>query len=350
MDFINSEVYKKIFAFHSATSNRIIARESGLLEFKEQFNWLSKDKYAKSMVAFANNKGGYIVFGIKDQPRELVGLQSNNFENTDEAKITAYLNDVFSPEIVFEKFVVEVRSKNIGVLYTHQAKYKPVVCSKNDNDLKESDIFYRYNARSERIKYPELKLLLDEIKIEERKSWMEHLEKISKIGPTNAAILDIMGGEINGRGGTLVIDKKLVSKLKFIKEGNFQEGGKPVLKLIGDVKPVSVVIGKGGKKSVSDLGVKITDDPNAPAVRLEEEEIIKKKYPLDYKTLTNGLLARYTNFKRNPQYHKLRKEFMKDKKLCRTRYLDPNNTEGSRKDFFSPAIYKKFDKHYTNKK
>ena len=130
----------------------------------------------------------------------------------------------------------------------------------------------------------------------------------------------------------------------------FQEGGKPVLKLIGDVKPVSVVVGRGGKKSISDVGVQITDDPNAPVVRLEEEEILKKKYPLDYKTLTNGLLTRYTNFKRNPQYHKLRKEFMKDKKLCRTRYLDPNNTDGSRKDFFSPAIYKKFDKHYTKKK
>jgi predicted HTH transcriptional regulator len=148
MDFVNSEVYKKIFAFHSATSNKIVARESGWLEFKEQFNWLSKDKYAKSMVAFANNKGGYIVFGIKDKPRELVGLQSNNFESTDEAKITAYLNDVFSPEIVFEKFIVEVRSKNIGVLYTHQAKYKPVVCSKNDNDLKESDIFYTWSQQS----------------------------------------------------------------------------------------------------------------------------------------------------------------------------------------------------------
>ncbi len=347
---MNSQDYKKIFVFQSSSSNKIISRESGWLEFKEQFNWLSKDKYAKSMVAFANNKGGYIVFGIKDKPRELVGLQSNNFESTDEAKITAYLNEVFSPEIIFEKLVIKVRSKNIGVLYAHQAKHKPIVCSKNDGDLKESDIFYRYNARSERIKYPELKTLLDEIKTEERKSWMEHLEKISKIGPTNTAILDVVGGEIKGRGGTLVIDRKLVPKLKFIKEGNFKESGKPVLKLVGDVKPVSVIVGKGGKKSVHDAGVQITDDPNAPAVRLEEEEILRKKYPLDYRTLTNGLLARYSDFKRNPKYHKLRKEFMKDKKLCRTRYLDPNNTEGTRKDFFSPAIYKKFDKHYTKKK
>ena len=350
MDLINSQDYKKIFIFHSSIANRLISRESSQLEFKESFNWLSKDKYAKSMAAFANNRGGFIIFGVKDQPRELVGLQSNNFEITDEAKITSYLNNVFSPEIIFEKFVVEIQSKNVGVLYTHQSSHKPVVCSKNDNELKESDIYYRYNAKSERIKYPELKLLLEQIKTEERKSWMEHFEKISKVGPTNAAILDIIGGEISGHGGTLVIDKKLIPKLKFIKEGNFQEKGKPVLKLIGDVRPVSVVIGKGGKKSVGDVGMQITDDPNAPAIRLEEEEILKRKYPLDYKILTNGLLARYTNFKRNPQYHKLRKEFKKDKKLCRTRYLDPNNLKGSRKDFYSPAIYKKFDKHYNKKK
>ena len=50
------------------------------------------------MVAFANNKGGYIVFGVKDKPRDLVGLKSNNFEDVDEAKITAYINSVFAPK------------------------------------------------------------------------------------------------------------------------------------------------------------------------------------------------------------------------------------------------------------
>ena len=79
MDFIHNPDYKKIFSFHATIRDRVMARESGWLEFKESFNWLSKDKYAKSMAAFANNKGGYIVFGIKDQPRELTGLQSKNF-------------------------------------------------------------------------------------------------------------------------------------------------------------------------------------------------------------------------------------------------------------------------------
>ncbi len=346
-DFQNSHDYKKMFTFHDSISNRITSRESGWLEFKESFDWGSKAKYAKSMAAFANNKGGYIVFGIRDKPRDMVGLQSNNFETTDEAKITAYLNNIFSPEIVFEKFTVTVQSKNIGILYTQQVKIKPVVCLKNDDELKEADIYYRYNARSEKIKYPEIKGLFEIAKEEERKSWMAHLEKISKIGPANAAIMDTIGGEITGRSGTLVIDKKLIPKLKFINEGSFKEGGKAVLRLIGDVKPVSIT---AKSEKTGGAGVQITDDQNAPAIRLEEEEILKKKYPLDYIALTKGLLVRYTDFKRNDKYHRLRKEFMKDTKLSKTRYLDPSNTKSSSKDFYSPLIYKKFDKHYSKSK
>jgi len=83
-----------------------------------------------------------------------------------------------------------------------------------------------------------------------------------------------------------------------------EEKGKPVLKLIGDVKPVSVVVGKSGKKSVGDIGMQITDGPNAPTIRLEEEEILEKKIQLDYDALTNGLRARYTNFKSNDCHQK----------------------------------------------
>lgn len=346
MDFEESKDYKRIFTFHGSIPNRIISREGGWLEFKESFNWGSKDKYAKSMAAFANNKGGYIIFGIKDKPRDLLGLQSDNFETTDEAKITAYLNSVFSPEILFEKFVITLHTKSVGILYTHQLKNKPAVCIKNDGELKEGDIYYRYNARTEKIKYPELKALLESIKEEERKNWMSHLERISQIGPTNVAIMDTVRGEISGKNGTLVIDKKLIPKLKFINEGNFKDGGKPVLRLVGDVKPVSFAAKPG---EAGGVGVRITEDVNAPAVRLEEEEILQKKYPLDYNALAKELTGRYKNFVRNPKFHRLRKEFKKDKKLCRTRYLDPSNLNSSKKDFYSKDIYKKFDEYYARK-
>lgn len=69
---------KKIFTFYDSINDRIISRESSWLEFKESFNWNSKDKYAKSMAAFSNTGGGYITYGIKDLPRDLVGLKSKN--------------------------------------------------------------------------------------------------------------------------------------------------------------------------------------------------------------------------------------------------------------------------------
>lgn len=68
MDLINSQDYKKIFVFHSSITNRIISRESSQLEFKESFNWLSKDKYAKSIAAFANNRGGFKFLGLRTNP------------------------------------------------------------------------------------------------------------------------------------------------------------------------------------------------------------------------------------------------------------------------------------------
>lgn len=57
----------KIFTLNS--KGHIKARESSTNEFKEAFNWSCKADYAKTMAAFANNKGGFLIFGIKDTPK-----------------------------------------------------------------------------------------------------------------------------------------------------------------------------------------------------------------------------------------------------------------------------------------
>ena len=100
---------------------KLTARESNAVEFKESFNWASKDKYARSIVSFANNRGGHLIFGVTNQPRRLVGLPGSNFETLDEAIITSYFNGLFYPEIHYEKFVLDVESKKVGVIYTHQS-------------------------------------------------------------------------------------------------------------------------------------------------------------------------------------------------------------------------------------
>jgi hypothetical protein len=342
MDFEKSKEYKKIFKFSASSGSRLTSREGVTIEFKESFNWGSKSEYGKTIAAFANNKGGFIVFGVKNKPRDLIGLQSNNFDDQDEAIITQYLNSVFSPEIDFEKSILDVRGKNIGILHISKSQNKPIVAIKNDGDIKEGEIYYRYTARSDKIKFPELKNLLDEIKSIEKERWMNLFERISLIGPENTALVNMAAGKIEGNTGTLVIDQKLIPKIKFIQEGKFKETGSPTLKLVGEVRPVSIASGssRGG-------GMRIADDPNAPAIRVKEDEMLEE-FNLEYRALTKKLYERYSDFKSNEKYYKLKKA-LAGKGFSFVRKLNPRNAKSTQQEFYSPRIFKEFDKHYTKK-
>ena len=70
----------KVFKCNTSNPYKLISRESSTLEFKESFNASALYKYAKTMAAFANKDGGYIIFGVKDKPRTVVGLNNDTFE------------------------------------------------------------------------------------------------------------------------------------------------------------------------------------------------------------------------------------------------------------------------------
>lgn len=230
----------KIFKFDSKQKSRIISRESTSLEFKSSFNLGSLAKYAKDFAAFSNARGGYIIFGVKDSPHILIGLNGNKFDKLDPEKITGYLNSKFSPEIKWDMHSTTIKRKKVGIIYIHEAEQKPIMCRDNDAEvLKEGDIYYRYNARSERIKFPELRRMLEEAREREKERWIDLLEKVAKIGVSEIGLLDFKKGEVLGRGGSLLIAEDLLEKIKFIREGSFVEKeGAPTLKLIGDIKPV----------------------------------------------------------------------------------------------------------------
>ena len=55
-------------------------REGQELEFKEQFNLGGLADYFRDFAAFANNRGGYLIFGVKNSPRLLTGLRRFSLE------------------------------------------------------------------------------------------------------------------------------------------------------------------------------------------------------------------------------------------------------------------------------
>lgn len=104
------------------------------------------------------------------------------------------------------------------------------------------------------------------------------------------------------------------------------------------------------KRSSSDaqLEVAVTDDPNAPEVRLSEEDI-RQRYPWDYADLNRALSKRYVDFKQNKKYHSIRMPLKDDLQYVNTRLLDPGNPKSQRKDFYNPNILQVFDRHYTRR-
>ncbi|WIM68712.1 ATP-binding protein [Corynebacterium breve] len=109
-------------------------REGTQKEFKESFSFGALPLYLRTMAAFANAKGGYIIFGVTDNPRSLKGLEGSHldqFDNLDRAKLTDGLNEYFSPEIRWEAETFKLEGRTLGVIYVAESENKPGVTKKH---------------------------------------------------------------------------------------------------------------------------------------------------------------------------------------------------------------------------
>ncbi len=102
------------------------------------------------------------------------------------------------------------------------------------------------------------------------------------------------------------------------------------------------------KLNRADKGMQVRFDKDGIPVHQDSEEIFKKKYPLDYKSLILQLKNRYTDFKQDQIFNKLKKELCKE--FSGERFLDYEKMSGTKKTYYSSNIIREFDKHYTIKK
>lgn len=217
-------------------------RESQTLEFKESFNFAGLADYLKDFSAFANNRGGYLIFGVKDKPRECVGLSENaldQFNKLDTEKITGYLLECFSREIIWEHEVYTINNKSYGAFYVPPAETKPIICKKDEGRdvLRNGEIYYRYGGRTQKIQHSELEAIISNRVETINHSWQNLVQKIAKAGPQNAEVIDTEKGIIENQSKTILIDENLLQGINWIKEGSFNEkDGEKTLKLVGEVK------------------------------------------------------------------------------------------------------------------
>lgn len=232
--------------FGIADENDIIKRrETFCIEFKSTFDWTSeksRSNYSKSLSAFANNKGGALFFGVENRPHKIVGI--DNFEDIDDADISNYLNEIFTPTIRFDRRTFEFKGKKIGILYAHMSDARPIICCKDSSKTNSSDIYYRYGAKSSKIKSGDLMELMNQIRKEESEKWMSLFQNASKVGISNLNILNTVSGEIIGENNTFLLDEKLLKQIKVIDRYSIQSDGEPAVKIIGEIPELTRVIAK----------------------------------------------------------------------------------------------------------
>jgi hypothetical protein len=94
-------------------------------------------------------------------------------------------------------------------------------------------------------------------------------------------------------------------------------------------------------------GYRFTDDPNAPAVRVE-----KPLLPLTYYQVREKIKEKRPDIKFGKQYNSVMEKIKQNKKLCEPNYLDPKTKIGAKKDFYSETaideIIKLYDKEVSH--
>ena len=179
-------------------------------------------------------------------------------------------------------------------MYIAPAKIKPVIAIKNDKGgIQAGCIYYRYQAENRLIGSNELQQMI-EARIRDLSETIltKHLSTILKNGIDNSAVLNIDTGQVDGKAGSFLIDEDLLPKIRFIKEGEFQEkSGTPTLKLVGEIKATSTII-KTQKEELINL---------YPHSWTELEKSVKKKEPSVTRSMINRVIREH-NLKSDTNY------------------------------------------------
>ncbi|WP_316163451.1 ATP-binding protein [Bradyrhizobium sp. SZCCHNRI20481] len=222
---------------------RLAGGETDRTECKAGFRLQPEDRFSKALRAIAglaNNKGGYLLFGVTDATFQADGLSDDVFAKSDISLLNRVLVGALDPVPHVTKGLIELGGKQVGVLYVEKHDHGPVIAIKNvGQDVKEGGVYFRYVGETRLIKPGELRQI---IAAREQRAVAEFSARMNRVAIGKEATIDLDSGEVAGTSGKFLIDKSLLASIQFVREGEFDEKkGAPALRLIGDVEPVSEV-------------------------------------------------------------------------------------------------------------
>ena len=103
--------------------NKLFSGESINIEYKVEMPKKS-EKYMKTVVAFANGRGGRIVFGVDDKTLNIVGMNPNTIFQTMDS-ITNAISDSCEPKIYPDVTLQSIDDKTIIVVEIHPGPMRP---------------------------------------------------------------------------------------------------------------------------------------------------------------------------------------------------------------------------------
>ncbi|MCC8971903.1 ATP-binding protein [Bradyrhizobium brasilense] len=165
--------------------------ESEECECKQDFDPKKLTPVVRAIAALANNKGGYVFFGVGNNQCRVDGA-GPAFSQTDIVDIINKVKAHLAPTpSITAKGIVDFDGKAVGFLRVDRHPDRPVIVYRDGEGLSEGDILYRYAGQSSRIKFADLRSMLEERDRRAQVALAKAAGALADVGTANAIILDI---------------------------------------------------------------------------------------------------------------------------------------------------------------